>query len=183
MARRVTLEDIRTMAEEARGSITKIYLHWSAGHYGLKDNGSRDLAQLYLNDYHFCVDRDGAIFTDTDDLTERKSHTWRRNTGSIAISMACCVFATSNDLGDEPPTDQQIECMSMAIAAACKGLGLDITVENVMTHAEAADLDGYGPATTCERWDLAILKNGEVWMSGGDTLRGKANFYLTSGQV
>ena len=46
-----------------------------------------------------------------------------------------------------------------------------------MTHAEAADLDGYGPDTTCERWDLAVLKNDDEWMSGGDTLRGKAIFY------
>ncbi len=66
---------------------------------------------------------------------------------------------------------------------------LDLTIDlpHVMTHGEAADnLDGYyatepyGPDSTCERWDLAILKNGDEWKSGGDILRGKANWYRSN---
>ena len=74
--------------------------------------------------------------------------------------------------------------MSRCIAVVAKALWLTVRINNVMTHGEAADnLDGwyahepYGPATTCERWDLAILENGDVWNSGGDTLRGKALWY------
>ena len=63
------------------------------------------------------------------------------------------------------------------MAAISDVFEIPIDDEHFLTHAEAADLDGYGPETTCERWDLAVLKNSDGWMSGGDTLRGKAIFY------
>lgn len=43
--------------------------------------------------------------------------------------------------------------------------------------AEAAELDGYGPNTTCERWDLWTLPGSTDWGSGGDYVRGKALYY------
>lgn len=43
--------------------------------------------------------------------------------------------------------------------------------------AEAAELDDYGPNTSCERWDLWVLPDTEEWGSGGDYIRGKALFY------
>lgn len=51
-----------------------------------------------------------------------------------------------------------------------------------MTHAEAADLDGYGPSMAgtpaFERWDLWKLKDYDgVWRSGGAVLRGKGLYY------
>ena len=36
------------MAKLARGRITTIYLHWTAGHY----------SQVF-DDYHLCIDQDG----------------------------------------------------------------------------------------------------------------------------
>lgn len=155
----------------------KLYLHWSAGHY-----------TSVFDDYHINITGDGGLVVTTDDLSETKSHTWKRNTGSIGISMCACAFATSDDLGSEPPTAAQIEAMAQVIAVLADSLDLTIDLSRVMTHGEAADnLDGYtgaygdddryGPDTTCERWDLAILANGDAWKSGGDTLRGKANWY------
>jgi hypothetical protein len=155
------------MAIDANGVIDALYLHWSAGHYG-----------QFFEDYHISIDADGSIYVSTNDLTERKAHTWKRNSGAVGISMACCAFATTNDLGDEPPTDEQIESMAQVIAVLCKHLDLPIDENHVMTHAEAADLDGYGAQTTCERWDLLFLRNGDEPYSGGVILRGKANFYL-----
>ena len=63
------------------------------------------------------------------------------------------------------------------MAAISDVFGIPIDADHFMTPAEAAALDGYGPATTCERWDLAVLNNDDGWMTGGDTLRGKAIFY------
>ena len=165
--KKVTLEELKTMTINARGYIDKIYLHWTAGHYG-----------QFFDDYHINIDADGSIYVSTDDLTERKAHTWRRNSRSIGIALACCAFATTNDLGDEPPTDEQIESIAQVIAVLCKHLQIPIDYDHVMTHAEAADEDGYGYKTTCERWDLLFLRNGEPMFSGGDILRGKAIFYL-----
>lgn len=185
--KKVTLQEIKQLALQAKSELwqkaqslgrdVKLYLHWSAGHYG-----------QFFDDYHINIDKDGTSYIATDDLANILAHTWKRNTGSIGITLACGYQATSNDLGPEPPTDQQVETMARVITVLADALDLTIDIFRVMTHGEAADnLDGYtgaygnddcyGPATTCERWDLAILKNGDEWCSGGDALRGKANWY------
>ena len=186
-----TIQDIEQMANDFRDSIweqarsvgrePKVYLHWSAGHYN-----------TVFDDYHINIKGDGTIVV-TGDLDEIKSHTWRRNTGSVGISLCCAYNATSKNLGPEPPTQEQIEVMSQVIAAVCNGLWLTIDKEHVLTHGEAADNedgvwchDEYGPKTTCERWDLQYLgtdespyfiSDHEDPRTGGNVLRGKANWY------
>lgn len=190
--RQVTVEEIREMAADCRESIweqaraygrePKIYLHWTAGHYG----------QYYLNDYHIAIDADGSIYVDHD-LDEVLAHTYHRNSGAVGITLACCVGATSDNLGNEPPTNAQIEAMAQVIVAVADGLWLTIDKNHVLTHGEAADNedgiyphDPYGPKSTCERWDLEYLGMGESTLfnpyatdgsRGGDVLRGKANWY------
>ena len=190
--RQVTVEEIREMAADCRESIweqarvygrePKIYLHWTAGHYG----------QYYLNDYHIAIDADGSIYADHD-LDEVLAHTYHRNSGAVGITLACCVGATSDDLGSEPPTNAQIEAMAQVIVAVADGLWLTIDKNHVLTHGEAADNedgiyphDPYGPKSTCERWDLEFLGTDESpsfnpyttdGSRGGDVLRGKANWY------
>lgn len=164
------------------GHEPKIYLHWSAGHYG-----------QFFNDYHINIDKNGELYISTNDFAETLSHTWRRNTGSIGVSLCCGFGANTNDLGDEPPTEEQIEAMSRVIAVLCDELWLTIDKKHVMTHGEAADNedglychDPYGVKNTCERWDLEYLGTTESpsynpWATngsrGGDVLRGKANWY------
>lgn len=186
-----TIQDIERMANDARESLweqansvgrdCKVYLHWSAGHYN-----------TVFDDYHINIKGDGTIVV-TGDLDELKSHTWRRNTGSVGISLCCAYNATSNNLGPEPPTQEQIEVMAQVIAAVCNGLWLTIDKAHVLTHGEAADNedgvwchDEYGPKSTCERWDLQYLgtdespyfiSDHEDPRTGGNVLRGKANFY------
>jgi hypothetical protein len=165
----VNLQGIRTMAEAAAGAITHIFLHWSAGHYGQP-----------FEDYHICVDKNGEVYAIHDDLTKRLAHTWHHNTGAVAVSLLCAYNATTEDLGPEPPTAAQIEAMAQTVAVLCRGLGIPCAYNHVRTHAEQADLDGYGPATTCERWDLLFLNNADR-TPGGNLIRGKANWYLQNG--
>ena len=191
--KRVTLKDIRTIAEAARptlmaqaqefGRDVKIYLHWTAGRYG----------QMY-DDYHINIDKNGRLWASTDDLSETLAHTWHRNTGSVGVTLCCCYGADTADLGDYPPTAAQIEAMAQVVAVLAKALWLTIDRDRVLTHAEAADnIDGllpvgdeYGPGTTCERWDLQYLGTDESpeWTvdyddprTGGNVLRGKAIWY------
>lgn len=173
------------IAEAAReqGRETKIYLHWSAGHYG-----------QFWDDYHVQIDEDGEIYVIADgELDDVLAATYYRNSGSVNVCILGCVDADTNSLGTEPPTDQQIEGMAKAIAALCNGLWLTIDKQRVLTHGEAADNeDGiyphapYGPKNGCERWDLEYLGTLESptfhpWAEnggrGGDVLRGKANWY------
>ena len=190
--RQVTVEEVRDMAENCRESIweqaraygrePKIYLHWTAGHYG----------QYYLDDYHIAIDADGSIYVGHD-FDEVLAHTYHRNSGAVGITLACCVGATSDNLGNEPPTDAQIEAMAQVIVAIADGLWLTIDKNHVLTHGEAADNedgiephDPYGPKSTCERWDLEFLGTSESpsfnpyatdGSRGGDVLRGKAIWY------
>ena len=158
--RAATLDEIRQMAQQATGKIDRLFIHWSAGHYS-----------QFFSDYHINVDYDGTYHVSTDDLTEIKAHTWHQNTRAIGIAMACAYNATSEDLGPEPPTDLQIQASVDLVHALCQELNIPVDYEHVRTHAEQADEDGYGPATDCQRWDLAILRNGDVWMGGGDQIR------------
>ena len=190
--REVTLNELSAMASDAREAIweaaqgygrePKIYLHWTAGHYHQK-----------FDDYHANIDKDGRIFVSTDDLSEVLAHTWRRNSGSVGITLDCCAGATSEDLGDEPPTAKQIEAMAQCIQVVADALWLTIDMKHVMTHGEAADnMDGlnahedYGPQSTVERWDLQFLGTDESPVytadyddpaTGGNVLRGKALWY------
>lgn len=154
-----------------------VYLHWTAGDY-----------DQTFPAYHLCIQGDGTI-VETLPLDAVPSATYMRNTGSIAITLCGCMDATANgdgtfNLGSYPPTDAQIECMAQMVNVICTQLDIPIDLGHVMTHAEAADnLDGltpctpYGPENGCDRWDLAVLKVGDEWMSGGNTIRGKAVFY------
>ena len=191
--RRVTCAELRELASAYRLALhyaaarcareTKVYLHWTAGHYG-----------QFFADYHVQVDADGGIYVIGDGvLDDVLAATYRRNSGSVSIALLGCVGATTEDLGAEPPTAAQIEGLAMAAAALADGLWLTIDIARIMTHGEAADnADGvcahapYGPRTTCERWDLEYLGTAESpafapWAEegtrGGDVLRGKAAWY------
>ena len=190
--RQVTFDELYNLADMARDEIwdiakaygrdPKIYLHWTAGHYFQK-----------FPEYHINITADGKLYVATDNLAEVLSHTFKRNSGSVGMTLCCAAGATTNDLGDEPPTVQQIESMAIATWKVADALWLTINKEHVMTHGEAGDNedglythDQYGPRSTCERWDLEFLGTDESpsfnpWATdgtrGGDVLRGKANWY------
>ena len=191
LSRIVTIEELRELASEERETIweqtreqgrePKIYMHWSAGHYN-----------TVFDDYHINIAADGTLYL-TGNLSDLKAHTYHRNTGAVGVSMCCAYGANTSDLGDEPPTAAQIEAMAQAVEAIADGLWLTIDMEHVMTHGEAADnVDGiyasdpYGPQSTTERWDLQYLGTSESPYyttnyddehTGGNVLRGKANWY------
>ena len=114
MSRKVTLDELSIIASNCRESIwaeaqsqgrePKIYLHWTAGGY-----------YSIFNDYHINITGDGAIYITSEDLSEVKNHTWRRNTGSIGIALCCCVGGGSTNLGSCPPTSAQIEAVAQVI--------------------------------------------------------------------
>ncbi len=188
----VTLDELREIASDSREELWNaaqsvghenplVILHWSAGHH-----------DTLFSDYHVNVRGDGKIYVSTTDFSEVLEHTWRLNTGTVGVALCCAYGADTNDLGDEPPTDAQIEIAAQVIAALCEELWISCTPDNVLTHGEAADdnrlyddEDLYGPKNGCERWDLEYLGTPESpvydpWCygrRGGDVLRGKANWY------
>ena len=188
--RGVTLHELKALAKAAYwdlwngarslGRDVKLYIHWTAARYNQT-----------FDEYHVNITGDGRVFVSTNDLAEVKNATYRRNTGSIAITLCCVYDATGPDnLGPYPPTEAQINAVSQVICVLADALDLTIDLNRVMTHAEAADnLDGlythddYGPNSTCERWDLWVLRNGEEPDTGGNQLRGNANWYRAYGNL
>lgn len=176
-------EDLWSAARSAGREHPLIVLHWTAGHYG----------QYWPDDYHIHVDEDGEIYLSTEDLSDVLPHTENLNRGSIGVTLCCCAFATTSDLGDEPPTEEQIEVMAQVIAVLCANLWLTIRKDIVATHGEFADdpeyydeEDMYGPNNDCLRWDLQYLGTDESPYytadhsdphTGGNVLRGKAEWY------
>ena len=61
---KTTLEELAKMAKEAKGSIDRLYIHWTAGHY-----------DSTFGDYHININGAGELFLSTDDLTEVLAHT------------------------------------------------------------------------------------------------------------
>lgn len=165
----------------ALGRDPKIYLHWTGGGYDAD-----------YPDYHFSIHADGSV-VQTHNFGSSVAATYMRNSGSVAVALDCGADAIAYiggrcDLGNYPPTSAQIECLAQVIAVIAQALDVPVDIQHVMTHAEAADnMDGlypcdpYGPAHTCERWDLAVLSGDDDWMSGGDTIRGKALWYQQQG--
>lgn len=164
-----TLNDIEYMASQCHAN--NMTLHWGANWY---DDHS--------DHYHINILGDGTIYSDYDNLDVYCSHTWRRNTGNIGISLSCCADASvwadgTVQWGSAPPTDAQIDTMAKVINTICKGAGWEIDKSRVRTHAEWADIDGYGinGSDPDMRWDLIQIPQeaGE----GGDILRGKAIYF------
>lgn len=173
----VSLMQLADLAACARNRIAQIYLHWTAGRYG----------QVY-DDYHLNIDADGTVYCTCDSLIEQKSHTWRRNSGSIGIALCGGLGAQANhgydaELGPFAPTAAQTDKLAQMLALLAVKLDLGIEPGTVMTHCEAALCDGYGPYSgdPQTRWDLWYMRDspGDGTMKpGGQVLRGKALWYL-----
>lgn len=140
--------------------VVGIVLHWTAGHYG----------QTY-GDYHFCVDEKGGVWqNDLDSIGTTLSHTWRRNSGRIAIAAMAMVGASPGNYGREPYTKRQFEAMCALAANLAARYG--IPPEEIKTHAEWAAIDGYGPGSGDPetRWD---------WWTEGPVIHRKIAWYLS----
>ena len=174
----VTNRELAALAMQAKGRISRIYLHWTAGHY-----------EDVYDDYHLNIGPGGEMYLTCKTFTEVKEHTWHRNTGSIGIALCCASEAQAcsgrdTDFGGEPPTVVQIETLAKAVAVLTACLELEINVLTVTTHCEAALFDGYGPHSGDPqlRWDLWYLPDlplDSVLKPGGYVIRGKALWYLS----
>ncbi len=174
----ITHKELKIMARRACGKVKKIYLHWTAGHYG----------QVY-DDYHINIDADGKVYV-TCEFDKRLAHTKNRNSGSIGIALCCGAGATCYhlrspdgvDFGTQPPTYVQIDKLAQVIALLTDALELPITSTTVMTHAEVAVQDGYAPDSGGDfRWDLWFLPWVPQYRSvclGGVIIRERAQWYL-----
>ena len=120
-----------------------LYLHWTATPYDWIRPGH----------YHSIISGDGRVHRLHDYNVDLPAHTYGRNRNSVALSCAC--MGGVPDPWTQPPTESQLNslCAEAAAVARSWGWGAEqITVERVVTHAEAASNrdgrwmhDNYGP--------------------------------------
>ena len=148
-----------------------IYLHWTATGYDWIRPGH----------YHSIIGGDGRVHRLHAYSVDLPAHTYGRNRNSVALSCAC--MGGIPDPWTQPPTSAQLTSLCAEAAAIARSWGwheADISLQSVLTHAEAASNrdgrvmhDNYGPVIwggTGERWDLLQLeKNGPS--DGGEQLR------------
>jgi murein DD-endopeptidase MepM/ murein hydrolase activator NlpD len=144
----------------------KIFLHWTAG--GYNDNPSQF-------GYNSVFDGSGNKHQ-IRPYNVTGEHTWHRNKNSVGLAVAA--MGGKTDPWSVPPKAGQIESMTAEAGKIAKSWGWkasDINKNNVMTHAEIAKIDGYGPGSGDEemRWDFLQTAKGKPDWSGGDELRQK----------
>jgi len=175
---------------ENYGKPVQLVLHWTAGLY----------TQYGWKDYHINIDGDGDVHITGRDFAESLPHSYMKNAASIGITLDCAYGATTEDLGDYPPTEEQIEAMAKVIAVLSEALDIEIDIQHVPSHSEHADnADGYivefrdptnypnntyGVQSNCERWDLQRLRMSDPWttdyddpMSGPNQIRSLARAF------
>lgn len=152
-------------------AIRGIVFHWTAGRYNQT-----------FNDYHYNITYDPAkgkakvVKTCTYD-TDKKSHTWSRNSDRIGITLCCAYNATPSNLGNYPPTDAQIETTCALAGKLAHTYG--IRENEIKTHAEWAFIDDYGLGSgdTETRWDLWIPDWKHYKKNLSSVMRDKTLFY------
>jgi len=173
----------KDLAKKAAGG--KIFLHWTAGGGNFKQSGK----------YHSIVQGDGSIYrAHPYDQRSGVAHTYLRNSSGIGMSVAAMAGSPGSY---QWPSGKQIDSLSAEIADVAKKRGWkesDISVKNIMTHAEAASgkdgelprNDNYGPTAwggDGARWDLWHLTKDGKPGSGGHIIRNKVRGFLGMEQI
>jgi hypothetical protein len=159
-------------------SLNKICLHWTAG--------ANKPCETDLKAYHFCIDKDGKLYSGThkpeDNLNctdgNYAPHCGGGNTGCIGIS--CCGMFNFN-LKDKatkyPITQKQVESMCAKVAQLCTTYGITVNEKTVFTHYEFGQThtktSSYGKIDFTYLPYLPNLQKERI----GDYLRNKIQWY------
>ena len=144
------------------GPIECIYTHWSADDYA-----------TVFPSYHFCValGPDGRVLVvNTHDVQANMrdvyedpdrpyaAHTYRRNSFALGVSIMAMRDARPGHFGPYPLTEPLIDGLCIVTARLARAYGVPLDARHVMSHAEAALIDGYFGNGDEERWDVARLR-------------------------
>ena len=149
-------------------------MHWSAGDY-----------ETVYPSYHYCVAFRGGVplVVETHDLRAnmhdvRRStdpyaaHTAGRNSYAAGIAVMAMRDAQPDDFGKFPLMVQTVDALCAVAAKIADAYGIPLDAAHVMTHAEAAIVDGYfGASGDDERWDIARLAPSPIPLTEEDARR------------
>lgn len=135
----------------------RIVWHWTAGGY--------TPSATDVKAYHEVIDGEGKVIKGTFPISANKGpitgdayakHTGRFNSDAIGISVASMRGAKERplDVGPSPMTELQVEALVKRTAELCKEYNIEVTRENVLSHAEVQITHGVAQAG---KWDITWL--------------------------
>ena len=154
------------------GPIESVYLHWSGGDYA-----------TVFPSYHFCVALESGriVVAQTHDLRanmrdvssagEYAAHTYQRNSFAAGLAFMGMKDATPSNFGAYPLTEALVDGLCRVAAVIVRFYGIEIDPQHILTHAEAAVIDGYFGAAEDERWDIARLSPASHALEPRDALK------------
>jgi len=141
-----------------------LYLHWSVEQFGCLDGAYNAEVDLEADQWVIKITHDPLDNAVSITNGPYAAHTYHRNSHGFGLAVTGMVGATTDNFGAEGVQNHQLEVLFAAAGAVCEKYKIDAVGKtkgeyNVMTHAEAAILDGYfpGDGDPDSRWDLARL--------------------------
>ena len=98
------------------------------------------------------------------------AHTAGRNAYAAGLSIMAMSGARPDDFGPYPLTAEAIDALCRVAAALASFYAIPIDAGHIMTHAEAAVLDGYFGVAEEERWDIARLTPSALPLTARDAM-------------
>jgi hypothetical protein len=150
-------------------AITHLYLHWSATDYfGNFCEYNAIVSRQVSDKVWVCkLQTDPRLNATEPPQPGYAAHTYQRNGHAFGLCVDAMTNATPSNFGIAPITLEEIETLCACAAVVCQKYGIDSADPKlVMTHAEAAILDGYyildQTLDGVTRWDLARLTASDV---------------------
>ncbi len=147
------------------GRIERIYLHWSAGDYETAYTAYHAGIALYEGRAYVVESNDlRANMRDVYASNEPyAAHTYRRTRFAAGLAILAMTGARPEDFGAFPLTDATVSALCVVAARLASFYCIPVDPDHVMTHAEAARIDGYyGAGSDDLRWDIARLTPGPL---------------------
>jgi hypothetical protein len=159
-------------------AISRIYLHWTVAPFGCVFGDYNGEANFQSPEWVLVMTHDPSDNAVGGNNANEASHTWHRNTGAVGVSISGMTGATQHDFGPDAVTLAGLDHLCAGAAAFAVRYNVDAlgTVQNgnthaddsgnnisttgehtILTHAEAANIDGYLCGFTSDpdcRWDL-----------------------------
>jgi hypothetical protein len=154
----------------ASSPMQQIYLHWAGTPYNSAPSVYNSIAK-----------GDGTLVRNHAYGKRGLAHTYGRNSKGVGLSIAAMgvkggKWSEKRAWKEFPPTNAQLNAMTAEAARIAIAWGWkksDINKSKILTHAEAALQDGYGPGSgdSQMRWDYHYMSPGGRPGSGGEILR------------
>jgi hypothetical protein len=150
----------------------RIICHWTAGTHKAND--------LDLEHYHFVFEGDGTLKKGRYPISANArpirgkyaAHTYRCNTDSIGLSVACMAGAQPNGKhGRYPMTESQFLAMAKHAAILCDFYNINVGPQTVLWHAEVSKNLGIAQKGKWDATELSFEPNVKGAGPCGDFLR------------